>query len=42
LGPRLSALPRQASLTALEIGGLPATSLFVGDVPDVAASVRRP
>ena len=39
LGPRLSALPEQASLTALEIGGLPATSLFVGDVPDVAASL---
>ena len=42
LGPRLSALPRQASLTALEIEGLPATSLFVGDVPDVTASVRSP
>jgi hypothetical protein len=40
LEPRLSAFPQQTSLTALEIGGLPATSLFVGDVPDVAASLR--
>ena len=39
LEPRLSAFPNQTSLTALEIGGLPGTSLFVGDVPDVAASV---
>ena len=39
LEPRLSALPTPASLTALEIGGLPATSLLVGDVPDVTASL---
>ncbi len=39
LEPRLSALPREASLTTLEIGGLPGTSLFVGDVPDVVASL---
>ena len=39
LEPRLSAFPRQASLTAMEIGGLPATRLLVGDVPDVAASL---
>ena len=42
LDPRLSAFPEQASLTALEIGGLPGTSLFVGDVPDVAASAGNP
>ena len=36
--PRLSALPKQASLTALEIGGLPGTRLWVGDRRDVAAS----
>ena len=42
LESRLSALPEQAALAALEIGGLPATSLFVGDVPDVAASVGNP
>ena len=40
LAPHLSAFPRQASLTTLEIAGLPATSLFVGDVPDVVASVQ--
>ena len=39
LGPRLSVFPEQASLTAVEIGGLPATRLLVGDVPKVAASV---
>ncbi len=39
LEPRLFALPKPASLTALEIGGLPATSLLVGDVPDVTASL---
>jgi len=39
LEPRLSALPTLASLTALEIGGLPATSLLVGDVPHVTASL---
>jgi hypothetical protein len=39
LEPRLSALPTPASLTVLEIGGLPATSLLVGDVPDVTASL---
>ena len=39
LEPRLSAFPSQASLTAMEIGGLPATRLLVGDVPDVAASL---
>jgi len=39
LEPRLFALPTPASLTALEIGGLPATSLLVGDVPDVTASL---
>ena len=42
LEPRLSAFPKQTSLMALEIGGFPATSLFVGDVPDVTASVRSP
>ncbi len=39
LTPRLSAFPEQATLTALEIGGLPWTRLLVGDVPDVTASV---
>lgn len=41
LEPRLSAFPEQASLTALEIGGLPATRLLVGDVPQVTAAVRN-
>ena len=40
LEPHLSAFPKQASLTASEIGGLPSTLLLVGDVPDVTASVR--
>ena len=40
LEPRLSAFPEEASLTAMEIGGLPATRLLVGDVPHVTASVR--
>jgi hypothetical protein len=40
LTPRLSAFPEQATLTALEIGGLPWTLLLVGDVPDVSASVE--
>ncbi len=40
LTPRLSAFPEQATLTALEIGGLPWTRLLVGDVPDVTASVE--
>ena len=40
LEPRLSAFPLKASLTALEIGGLPSTRLLVGDVPDVTASVE--
>ena len=40
LEPRLSAFPKQASLTALEIGGLPSTRLLVGDdVPEVTASI---
>ena len=39
LEPHLSAFPLRASLTALEIGGLPSTRLLVGDVPDVTASV---
>ena len=42
LEPLLSAFPNQALLTPLQIGGLPATSLFVGDVPDVTASVGNP
>jgi hypothetical protein len=42
LGPRLSAFPKQASLTAMEIEGLPATRLLVGDVPEVAASMGKP
>ena len=40
LEPHLSAFPKQASLTASEIGGLPSTLLLVGNVPDVTASVR--
>jgi hypothetical protein len=40
LEPRLSAFPHQASLTALEMDGLPGTRLLVGDVPDVTASVE--
>ncbi len=40
LEPRLSAFPHQASLTALEVDGLPGTRLLVGDVPDVTASVE--
>jgi len=39
LTPRLSVFPEPATLTALEIGGLPWTLLLVGDVPDVTASV---
>jgi hypothetical protein len=39
LEPHLSAFPKQASLTALEIGGLPGTRLLVGDVPEITASV---
>ena len=39
LGPRLSVFPKPASLTTLEIGGLPATRLVVGDVPRVTASL---
>ncbi len=39
LEPHLSAFPKPASLTALEIGGLPATRLLVGDAPEVTASV---
>ena len=42
LEPRLSAFPRQASLTVMEIGGLPATRLLVGGTPGVTASVRNP
>jgi hypothetical protein len=42
LEPRLSFFPKQASLTAMEIGGLPATRLLVGGVPMVAASVGNP
>ncbi len=42
LEPRLSALPQKASLTELEIGGLPATRLLIGDVPEVAASLGNP
>ncbi len=40
LEPHLSAFPKPASLTALEIGGLPATRLLVGDAPEVTASVE--
>lgn len=40
LEPRLSAFPQRASLTALEINGLPATRLLIGDVPNVTASVK--
>ena len=40
LEPHLSAFPEQASLTALEIGGLPGTRLVVGDQPETIASVR--
>ena len=40
--PRLSAFPQQASLTSLEIGGLPATRLLVGDVSGVTASIGNP
>ena len=39
LEPHLSAFPKLASLTVLEIGGLPATRLLVGDAPKVTASV---
>ena len=39
---RLSAFPEQASLTVMELGGLPATRLLVGGVPEVAASVGSP
>ena len=39
--PRLAAFPKPASLTALEIGGLPSTRLLVGDAPNVAASIDR-
>ena len=39
VGSSLSALPQAASLTALEISGLPATRLVVGDAPRVTASV---
>ena len=39
LTPRLSVFPEQATLTALEIEGLPWTLLLVGDVPDVTASL---
>ncbi len=39
LEPHLSAFPKQASLTALEIGGLPATRLLIGDLPEITASV---
>ena len=42
LEPRLSAFPKRASLTTMEIGGLPATRLFVGNVPDITASVGSP
>ena len=42
LKPRLSAFPEQASLTVMEIGGLPATRLLVGGVPEVTASVGSP
>ena len=37
LEPRLSAFPMPATLVAMEIGGLPATRLSVGDVPTVTA-----
>jgi hypothetical protein len=40
--PRLSAFPIRASLITLEIGGLPAARLSVGDVPEVTASVGKP
>jgi hypothetical protein len=40
LEPLLAAFPQPASLTVLEIGGLPGTRLLVGDVPDVTASVE--
>ena len=40
LRPHLSALPKPASLTALQIDGLPGTRLLVGDVPNVTASVE--
>jgi hypothetical protein len=40
LEPHLSAFPQHARLTALEIDGLPATRLLVGDAPDVTASVE--
>lgn len=40
LEPRLSAFPHQASLTTVEMDGLPGTRLLVGDVPDVTASVE--
>ena len=42
LEPRLSAFPKEASLTAMEIGGLPGTRLSVGAVPEVTASVVNP
>jgi hypothetical protein len=42
LEPRLSALPERAWLAALEIGGLPATRLLVGGVPEVIASLGNP
>ena len=42
LEPRLSAFPKEASLTAMEIGGLPRTRLSAGAVPEVAAFVVNP
>ena len=42
LEPRLSALPERAWLAAMEIGGLPATRLLVGGVPEVTASLGNP
>ena len=42
LGSRLSAFPKTASLTALELGNVPASRLVVGDVPRVTASVHPP
>jgi hypothetical protein len=42
LGSRLSALPEVASLTALEIGNVPASKLVVGNAPRVTASVHHP
>jgi len=40
LEPRLAAFAQPASLTVLEIDGLPGTRLLIGDVPDVTASVE--